>query len=50
MEDATIAELNLPDGLAIFGVFDGHGGKKPFQGNFFAYRIGGRLIRQEVLC
>jgi len=26
MEDACIHELNLGDGNAIFGVFDGHGG------------------------
>lgn len=26
-EDSHIAELKLPNGEAIFGVFDGHGGK-----------------------
>ena len=26
MEDSHIANLELGDGLAIFGVFDGHGG------------------------
>jgi len=25
-EDAHISELNLPNGEAVFGVFDGHGG------------------------
>jgi len=27
-EDSQIAELTLPNGEAIFGVFDGHGGKE----------------------
>jgi serine/threonine protein phosphatase PrpC len=27
MEDAHIANLDIGDGVAIFGVFDGHGGK-----------------------
>lgn len=27
MEDAHIAQLDLTDGVAVFGVFDGHGGK-----------------------
>lgn len=27
MEDAHIAHLDLPGGVAVFGVFDGHGGK-----------------------
>jgi serine/threonine protein phosphatase PrpC len=27
MEDAHICEINLGDGNAFFGVFDGHGGK-----------------------
>ena len=27
-EDAHIADLKLPNGEAIFGVFDGHGGKE----------------------
>lgn len=27
-EDAHIADMNLPNGEAIFGVFDGHGGKE----------------------
>lgn len=26
MEDSHIAELNLPGGVSVFGVFDGHGG------------------------
>jgi protein phosphatase 1G len=26
MEDAHIANLDLGDGVSIFGVFDGHGG------------------------
>ena len=26
-EDAHIAETNLPNGVAVFGVFDGHGGE-----------------------
>jgi len=26
MEDAHIAEDNLPDNVSLFGVFDGHGG------------------------
>jgi len=29
MEDAHISSLDIGDGVAIFGVFDGHGGK-PF--------------------
>ena len=28
MEDAEICKTDLPDGGALFGVFDGHGGKK----------------------
>lgn len=27
MEDSHISNLELGDGIAIFGVFDGHGGK-----------------------
>jgi serine/threonine protein phosphatase PrpC len=27
MEDAHIANTNLGNGLSLFGVFDGHGGK-----------------------
>lgn len=27
MEDAAIHEVELADGNALFGVFDGHGGK-----------------------
>jgi hypothetical protein len=27
MEDAHITELDLGDGVAFFGVYDGHGGK-----------------------
>ena len=27
MEDAAIHEVNLGDGNALFGVFDGHGGR-----------------------
>lgn len=27
-EDAHIAELKLPNGEAVFGVFDGHGGRE----------------------
>jgi serine/threonine protein phosphatase PrpC len=30
MEDAHIANLDIGDGVAIFGVFDGHGGKNIF--------------------
>jgi len=26
MEDAHIAHLDLPGGVSLFGVFDGHGG------------------------
>jgi hypothetical protein len=26
MEDAKIHKINLPGGISIFGVFDGHGG------------------------
>lgn len=28
MEDAHIAELDIGDGNALFGVFDGHGGRE----------------------
>jgi protein phosphatase 1G len=28
MEDAHIANLDIGDGVSIFGVFDGHGGRK----------------------
>lgn len=28
MEDAHIIDTNLKDGISIFGVFDGHGGKE----------------------
>jgi serine/threonine protein phosphatase PrpC len=28
MEDAHISSLDIGDGVAIFGVFDGHGGKQ----------------------
>lgn len=28
MEDAHIAEGNLPGGVQVFGVFDGHGGEE----------------------
>jgi serine/threonine protein phosphatase PrpC len=27
MEDAHIAQLDMPGGVSVFGVFDGHGGK-----------------------
>ena len=27
MEDSHIAEMNIPGDIAVFGVFDGHGGK-----------------------
>ena len=27
MEDAHMAHTDLPDGLSLFGVFDGHAGK-----------------------
>lgn len=27
MEDAHIANLDIGDGISIFGVFDGHGGE-----------------------
>ena len=30
-EDAHVAELKLPNGEAVFGVFDGHGGKEVAQ-------------------
>lgn len=29
MEDAHIASLDIGDGVSIFGVLDGHGGKLP---------------------
>ena len=32
MEDAHIANLDLPGGVSVFGVFDGHGGKLHSQG------------------
>ena len=35
MEDAHICEINLGDGNAFFGVFDGHGGK--FKLNFVTF-------------
>jgi hypothetical protein len=28
MEDSHISNLDIGDGVAIFGVFDGHGGNK----------------------
>ena len=28
MEDSHIAELDIGDGNALFGVFDGHGGRE----------------------
>ena len=28
MEDAHVAILDLDDGVDIFGIFDGHGGKE----------------------
>lgn len=28
MEDSHIAETGLPNGVSVFGVFDGHGGKE----------------------
>jgi len=30
-EDAHIADLKLPNGEAVFGVFDGHGGREVSQ-------------------
>lgn len=30
MEDAAISELDIGNGNSIFGVFDGHGGKRVF--------------------
>lgn len=30
MEDAHIAHLDLPGGVNLFGVFDGHGGRLIF--------------------
>lgn len=30
MEDSHIADLNVAEGVAIFGVFDGHGGNQHF--------------------
>ena len=28
MEDSHVASLDVGDGVAVFGVFDGHGGMK----------------------
>jgi len=28
MEDAHIAKTNIANGVSVFGVFDGHGGKE----------------------
>ena len=28
MEDAHVANLDIGDGVAVFGVFDGHGGSE----------------------
>lgn len=30
MEDSHIAKFNIVPDVHIFGVFDGHGGKRPF--------------------
>lgn len=30
MEDSHIANLDIGDGISIFGVFDGHGGKNKY--------------------
>jgi len=30
MEDSHIANVSLPNGCSLFGVFDGHGGKLIF--------------------
>ncbi len=33
MEDAHIANINIGNGVSLFGVFDGHGGKLIFDQN-----------------
>lgn len=42
MEDAHIANLDIGDGISIFGVFDGHGGK-----NYQLYNLP-RLILTNI--
>jgi len=44
MEDAHIANLDIGDGVSIFGVFDGHGGKII---NFKQYQLIKLTLRQN---
>ena len=43
MEDAHIAYTNLPNGLSLFGVFDGHGGKN------FSFKVINTLGQEVAL-
>ena len=41
MEDSHIANLDIGDGIAIFGVFDGHGGKT----KLIDFNLGGEVAK-----
>lgn len=38
MEDAHIAQLDMPGGISVFGVFDGHGGKSSSESTHISLR------------
>lgn len=51
MEDSHICNTTLGNGVSLFGVFDGHGGKLLFQNyiHICANRSRGSSLRQKVL-
>jgi serine/threonine protein phosphatase PrpC len=55
MEDSHIANTTLPNGISLFGVFDGHGGKEllffvnDFTDGVNLFRLRYRSLREETL-
>jgi serine/threonine protein phosphatase PrpC len=39
MEDAHISSMDIGDGVGIFGVFDGHGGKPLFNSSYVGSEV-----------
>ena len=48
MEDSHIAQMNLTGNVSVFGVFDGHGGKKVTKANYLS-RVGSGIICKKTL-
>ena len=49
MEDSHIVSLDVGEGVAVFGVFDGHGGEW-LRWNNSNFREWGGSIREESFC